>query len=504
MAKKQKNKNWFQVKGYLHFSPRLKDKDYNFVKNYIELNDEYGIHSNIAKHSFYPLIHRTVIQRRYKKIKDNNGNDIKTTTGKIKRSHFDFIENKSNAKPREIFFANHLDAQIYSYFAKEVLGKNYEDLLIAPENKGLADCITAYRFIPSFKASKKGKSNIHFAKEVFDFIAEQKSCTALAFDIEKFFDSLNHSYLKKAWAKLLKLDRLPSDHFNIFKSITNFSFVNEKDLIDEIGFSKINDNLLLRRLIEKTGISSFCNCPKEFREKIAGTKNLKGKSLIIKEPSKTIETQRHFWSKTGERQGIAQGTALSAFLANLYLLEFDQIIFDEVKRCGGLYRRYSDDIVIVCPTEKSQDLQDWVFTAICEFGLRIQPIKTEISVFKPDVHGNLSTDNNFKYLGFEFDGKSVRLKKPCLAKYYRRMKKVIRIKSIKASIKKSKEDTPQYLHKNKIIKSYSHFGCRNFITYANRANNILKDNSIAKQIRRHTKIMNLQMQKYEIKYDLDK
>ena len=179
MKSKQKNKNWFQPKGYLHFTTKLKESNQNFVKSYIEQVDKEGIHTNIAKHAFYPLIHRTVLQKRFKKIQDKAGNQILTDTGKQKRSHFDLVKGKTNAKPREIFFANHLDTQIYSYFAKEILGKKYEDLLKEPENTKLSDCISAYRFIPVEESSQKGKPNMHFAKEIFDFITLQNDTFVL-------------------------------------------------------------------------------------------------------------------------------------------------------------------------------------------------------------------------------------------------------------------------------------------------------------------------------------
>lgn len=505
MKQKQKNKEWFQPKGYLHFTTKLKEHNLNFVKHYIEQKDEKGLYVNIAKHAFYPLIHRTVLQRRFKKIQDSEGKQVLTDTGKHKRSHFDFVKGKTNAKPREIFFANHLDTQIYSYFAKEILGKEYEEMLKEPENLKLSECISAYRFIPIEENSKKGKSSMHFAKEIFDFIASQNECVVLAFDIEKFFDSLNHTYLKEIWCKLLKVDRLPKDHFNVYKSITNFSFVNEQDLLNELGFSKVKDKFLLRKLIEKQGINSFCANAREFRDKIAGTNNTKGKSLIIPSPSKECETQKHFWDKEGNRQGIAQGTAISAFLANLYLLDFDKVVFNAVSKINGLYRRYSDDIIVVCPLDKQDELKNLVLCEILKYGLKIQPIKTEITIFKRNIDNKLETDKtndknaSLKYLGFEFDGQKITIKKPSLAKYYRRLKRVIRVKSIKARILEKKTEKEQFLHKNKIYKRYSHFGYRNFITYAYRASKVMKSDNIKKQVRRHIKIIKEHINKHEPK-----
>jgi hypothetical protein len=513
LKQKKESKGWFQPKGYLHFTTKFKDCNFNFVKAYIEKQDKKGVYINIAKHAFYPLIHRTVLQRRFKKIQDCEGNQILTSKGKHKRSHFDFVKGKPNAKPREIFFANHLDTQIYSYFAKEILGEEYEKILKNPENFGLSECISAYRFIPIEENSKKGKSNMHFAKEIFDFIASQNECVVLAFDIKKFFDSLNHTYLKKIWCKLLNVDRLPQDHFNVYKSITDFSFVNEQDLLNELDFSKVKDKFLLRKLIEKQGINSFCANAKAFRDKIAGINNKKRKSLIIPFPSKECETQKHFWDKEGNRQGIAQGTPISAFLANLYLLDFDKAVFkavsqiDPVSQINGLYRRYSDDIIVVCPLDKQDKLKDLVLCEILKCGLEIQPTKTEITIFKRSINNKLETDKtndknaSLKYLGFEFDGQKITIKKPSLAKYYRRLKRVIQVKFIKARSLEKKTEKEQFLHKNKIYKRYSHFGYRNFITYAYRASKVMKSENIKRQVRRHIKIIKESINKQEPKVE---
>ena len=51
-----------------------------------------------------------------------------------------------------------------------------------------------------------GKSNIHFAKEVIDFISKQKKAFVYVSDFSKFFDRLNHKYLKEKLCEVLKVD----------------------------------------------------------------------------------------------------------------------------------------------------------------------------------------------------------------------------------------------------------------------------------------------------------
>jgi hypothetical protein len=54
--------------------------------------------------------------------------------------------------------------------------------------------------------------------------------------------------------------------------------------------------------------------------------------------------------------GIPQGSPISATLANIYMLEFDQEIFDGASSIGGFYQRYSDDLIIICEQRFEDDI----------------------------------------------------------------------------------------------------------------------------------------------------
>ena len=388
---------------------------------------------------------------------------------------------KKTEKPREIFYASHLDTQIYSYYAKEVLGKLYEEKL--SKEQDLSNCICAYR---SIKANAtRNKSNIDFAKEAFASVIIQGDCIALAYDIEKFFDTLDHAHLKKSWCNLLEVEKLPNDHFNIFKSLTKFSFVEESDLIQEFGFDHFKD-------LRRNEIVCYCCNPKEFRERVRGKSNKKGKTLIKKQVI-----------KDGKIKGIPQGTAISAFLANLYLLEFDKVIYQRVVvELKGLYRRYSDDIIIVCGHEYEKEINDLMLEEIAKYHLVINADKTERSEFiRIDDIGLCCKP--LRYLGFEFDGNRVLVKASGLAKYYRKAKVLIKIKASKArKLQKKKITNNTQIFRRKIYKQYTHLGKRNFISYVNKAGKILEDPSVIKQVKRHWKIINSYIERYEEKYKL--
>ncbi|MFM7850552.1 MAG: hypothetical protein ACKO96_01230, partial [Flammeovirgaceae bacterium] len=156
---KKKNKGWYKPKGYLHISPKLRRDDENSVLKYIQ--------TKLHSHHFFPLIHETLSTRRYKKLANGE------------RSHFDYFsaESKPTAKNREIFYANHLDAHIYSYYANEVLGPKYKTLL--EEDSELDKSVIAYRRIPIAEGSDSNKCNIPFAKEVFDGVKRRAKCFAV-------------------------------------------------------------------------------------------------------------------------------------------------------------------------------------------------------------------------------------------------------------------------------------------------------------------------------------
>ena len=46
---------------------------------------------------------------------------------------------------------------------------------------------------------------------------------------------------------------------------------------------------------------------------------------------------------------IPQGSSISAVLANIYMIEADKKINEYVVSLGGMYRRYSDDFIVVVP-----------------------------------------------------------------------------------------------------------------------------------------------------------
>lgn len=497
---KRKTKSWYKPKGYIHFSPKLGNSQKEFVQNYI-LN-------KLEKHNYFPLIHETLSARRYKAYLNEKS--------EIYRSHFDIVKSKPSKKPREIFYANHLDAQIYSYYSNEIFGKAYKTLLALPENKSISDSVIAYRKIPVYPndIDGPGKCNIHFANELFQEIKTRKNCVVACYDIENFFPSLNHEYLKSSVIKLIGEENYTIKEEKLINSLLNYSYVEMNDIVkqcsnNELGIKHKND-------FKKSDFDSYFINAKEFREKIAK------KNLIRKhKPQKQNEVLK----------GIPQGTPISAFLANLYLLEFDRYIVENlVIKTNCFYRRYSDDIAIIF--NNLEEFEAWNNKIINEISmspmfLKINDAKTVVSIFseignkiisktKTELSDSYSDKNNLKYLGFEFSGESILVKSSSLSKFYREMKMTIRRKANRANSSKTHnkkyprrkpKDTKIYL--SKIYRRFSHLGKNkeksNFLTYVDRASEeiypTLKGgkNPIKKQLIRAWSIFEKSIQKFEKK-----
>lgn len=478
-----KQKNWFKPKAFTHFTPKLSQKDGAWIKDYV--SDP----KKIENHKFFPLIHKTVTFKRFKDSRDKQGK-------KVKRHYtFDDKGKKSNVKYREIYYPNHLDAHIYSYYTQQVLEPLYEAQLV--KNPKLNESVIAYRRIP-LKDNSRCKCNIDFANDVFEEIGKANGETAvIALDISKFFDSLDHKLLKQAWSKLLCRKDLDNDHYNIFKSLTKFAYVEMADLLQEFGYKHPN------QLIQKD-IGSFIKTGEEFRKRI------KEKGFIKLNPFRSDSVDM----MTGKKKiiGIPQGTPISAFLANLYLLQFDIEVLEMLKDSQSIYKRYSDDILVICPKKIYKEVEKNLYDLILKFNLVIQPSKTQRSFF---LDGKLQKgEKPVIYLGFQFDGRKKLIKSASLSKFYRKMKSSVKFRAFKASLVKAKNSRhglrlDETLHRKKLYEQFSFLGSsksdlkkRNYISYSNFAASIMKSSHIKRQLSKAWKILHTEIDKQDRKYKL--
>lgn len=350
-----------KTKKYIHFDYRKSSKSKG-IESYI-VNPE-----NIKKHSFYPFLHTEIIFKKFDTFKKNK-------KGK-----------KWKEKPREINYSCHMDRLIFSYYSN-LLNKKYNEYV---QDKLINENVIAYR-------DNLNKNNIHFAKEAFDFIKQNKNCFIMIGNFTKFFDNLNHKYLKKMLCKVLNVSSLLGDWYTIFKNITKFSSCELEDIIKIKQMSK-------KELNSESRLFS----PKEFRD-------------LIKNNKLSLKVNR-----TGK--GIPQGSAISAVLANVYMSEFDSEIVNYLHQYGGKYFRYSDDFIIIIPLNNKFDLKliKKEINIIREKipNLELSEEKTQYFIYEnKKLKGSHCYIN---YLGFSFDGKNIFIRDKTIFKYYCRMYKKIR------------------------------------------------------------------------------
>lgn len=510
---RRKRKDWFKPKGYRHLTNQL--SPITDRANLISLVKNPKL---VASHAFFPLLHKKLPQRRYKIIDYGE-------TGRAIRGHNK--NGKSTKKLRPIHYATHIDAAVYSYYSQEKIQPLYEKALLNEE--GLSSCVTAYRKIPTGKGASN-KNNIHFAKEVFDHIKNRGPCCAMAFDIENFFSHLDHKLLKKAWCKLLGTRSLPKDHYNIYKSITKYSYILLDDL--RVGTGGFDEKKIANNL-NQHGVNAFFSCPEEIRN-------------AIKEGELQVYKNQYLNPKERVIRGIPQGLPLSAMLANLYLLEFDKLVYAKItNEHSGFYRRYSDDIVVVCKREEQEEIANFLIKSIKDFKLEISSGKTEVCVFdwsdkrEKELKSTRIIEHNgikipkegapFQYLGFAFFGDKILVKGTNISKFYRRMREAIGRKAERVrKLKETGIPIDYTVYKRKIRRVYSHHGVNgrqlpktffklepdplkggyrasyykssrryrgNYLSYIYRAAEAMNEPAIRKQLKRHERILERELQK---------
>ncbi|MGV3596706.1 MAG: antiviral reverse transcriptase Drt2 [Bacteroidota bacterium] len=433
---------------YYHFDRRI-----SFAKNRLALKSYLGNSENIQNHSFYPFIHATISTPRYKK------HTTKDIDGKEK------VERKFEIKSRNVAYAAHYDAYIYSWYST-VLTSKYEKII---EDYGIEDNVLAYL--------EKGMSNIDFAYDAFKYIKEKGNCAVLAFDVKGFFDSLDHEHLKKMWLKVLGgLEKLPKDHYNIFKSVTNYTYVEQAGLVSCFPnfYKALEENKKIKDKSKKKTFDRICS-PKEFREIV------RNKGFIKVNPFKNNIVG---CDRFGKPCGIPQGSPISACLSNIYMIDFDVDLKKIIDYVGGKYYRYSDDILLIVDREHEVYVEEEFRKVALRNYLVMGEDKTEKRYFSIGKNDKLNVVNEkeknkpLQYLGFEFDGNNIYIRSSSFSKYYRRMSARIR-ENLKAAY--GKNTIAPIVFTKKIFNRYSDKGKRNFISYAKRAGETMDSDTIKKQ-----------------------
>lgn len=403
----------YKCKPYLHIDKRI---SINKVKNYITEPKK------IANHSFLPFLRYD--KYFYKYVGYGKGE----------------IENRPvKIKTRSLMYAGHLDSYIYKYYS-ELLNQSYN---IWMNKEGLDKYSVAYR------SNRQHQSSINFAAQAISFLEKKDNVIVIIGDFEKFFDTLDHRLLKERLQKVLLVERLPNDWYNIFKSLTKFAFIDKEKL-------EISDN----PLVQKNNISYFHSIA-DFR--------------------KYHKYNKCNLNKTAS--GIPQGNTLSGVLANVYAIDFDSELSNLSKCYNGMYQRYSDDFILVLNVELLEDVFgnnyiEHIITYIQRLAadnkITLQREKNKLYYVRDKTV--LDSDrgkSHIDYLGFSFDGQNVRIREKSIYKFYRNARRLI--KSAK-KIQKEK-GLPNLPNRHKLYSLYTDFGRSerypsNFINYVKRSQHI--------------------------------
>jgi len=418
-----RREDWFRPKNLPHFDAPLRSRT--------EALRIVGDPRSVARHAFLPLIAFSKRHRRFTSGPEG------VPVGKV--------------KVRPLAACANRDATIFAYYA-HLLRERYEALL-GP--LGIDACVVGYR---------RGMSNVEIARDAFAEIAVRGRCVALALDIEGFFDNIPHATLKAGWTQVLGRPGgdLPEDHYAVFKALTRYSTVERDQCLERLGHPA-GEGL--------DGLPTPLCTIEDFRRLIRGD----GSAF----PS-IIKRNRNAW-------GIPQGTPLSPVAANIAMLAFDATVAAEMLRAGGYYRRYSDDILVVCDPEQAVRLEAFVAAALSTHapGLRLKDEKAQrVQFFGGRTHCQPSA---LQYLGFTFDGRQTLLRSSTLARQWRRLAAAVRwAKARRGMAVAGKIEGRSTVHRKSLLTRYSHLGEGNFHTgYAARAGKVMGTRAVRRQLRNH-------------------
>ncbi|CDP50179.1 conserved domain protein [Devosia sp. DBB001] len=387
--------DWFSQRRYRHFDNPIPESRLQALID----------PTNVARHAFSPLILKTREVKRYKPKK-----------------------HKTEIKRRPIMYASHQDAAILSFYSKNLILK-LEDFY-SLQNVG--DNVLAYRTL--------GKANYHFASEVHQFAVENSPCCILAFDVEGFFDNLDHRRLKSHLKVVLGVANLPADWYAIYKYITKFSFIDYSDL-------EHNENIK-ERLSNKTSL------------RIASIREIKDWSIPFRRNGEQLSPPR-----LSNAAGIPQGTPISAAVSNVYMTRFDVALSKFAKEHGALYRRYSDDIILVCKREVAAAGEAEVTARLKDEALTLSSAKTERTLFPPAM-GTAAA----QYLGFQLYPDGVAIRSSSMARQARKIRKAVRKAKYQAIQSDGKLRTRKLTKRFTFVWDAGHDrALRNFSAYAERS-----------------------------------
>ena len=426
----------------------FKEKNYQHIDKKIKIDDVINKVKNpdfVSKHAFYPFLSYTITMHKYVKRDKNT------------------YERKEKSRP--IKYASHIDRYIYQWYS-HLLNDEYNSYAV---EKDISNSVIAYR------TCLKGKTNIEFSRKAFDYIKKTNSCYILVSDLSNFFDKIDHKKLKNNLSIVLNQNPLPDDCYKIYKSMTKYSYIEKADIIAYL----LDNNIEGEKSLKK------CN------------------SLLDKTEWKIVKKKlKNKITKNDKNYGIPQGSPLSGIFANIYMIDFDKYIRNYADNKHGLYMRYSDDIIIIIPSNEIESISEiWNIIQNISKEYNTMELNIEktlgylydgesIKSLHEDIY-NMRNGNNFvSYLGFSFDGKNIKFRDKTLTKFYYKLYRKIdemiareNLRIEKGKKKHTKIDKHQII-KNAINKNSK---TRKFIDYVDRAIKVYPNEKYIVEFRNNVK-----------------
>lgn len=377
--------------------------------------------TRLISHSFFPFLRRDKKVRRFIR-------EVNAETG----------INKPVAKQklRPIMYASHKDAVVYGFYGY-ILKKLYDERI---RELGIADNVIAYRRIPREDGSERNKSNIDFAHDIYKMICGQKEIMVMCLDIKDFFGSMQHVGIYKRWSTLLGLDELPMGHKIVYRNITRYRYLFLTDVLQKLKIASI----IKGRLVYAKGAQRVgpIGSPQLYNSQLNNSEFIR----INKSP-----------------KGIPQGSPISDILANIYLTEFDVAVKEFLDGYGEtLYRRYSDDIIMIFPPSEKDNVYEFITKLLTEEGLQVSSKKTELFYINrqervlKDVTGLVApgyalNKRTVQYLGFEFDLDGIHIRSGTIANHYRKL-----VRSLKKDVDLEEKSEAEYKKKSRKRDRYAY------------------------------------------------
>ena len=384
-SKRKYAKRFIGERGYPHLDGKL---FYPRIGNNIEqaawLKEAVTQTDKLKAHPFLPFIRNDQRQRRFREPPHDYV--YSSFRGGRDQKKFPYL------KSRPIMYASHRDACIFSFYSY-CLEAEYEKELNARE---LQHCIIAYRSID-------GKNNVDFAREAFDEMLKRGEYDCMMLDVKGFFDNLDHKVLWDIWDAMLPDGfKANPDQQLIYDRITTYRYLNNYEAVRALKLNK------RKYLFRDKGCFRLCS--------------LNDYNDLLKKSVKQNKSGR----------GIPQGSPISGVLANMYLANFDEgikkLVIDEH---GGIYQRYSDDILIICPIEKAKKIYDEIQLLLSQSKLKLGADKTEVfrkratrkrieNITAEIEPKGKASRKEAQYLGYHFNGETISFRPSTLSKHIRK------------------------------------------------------------------------------------